>query len=223
MVREKDSIPRAVLMGDIVGSERAPSVEELHHHFNAAVDRANRKHPNDIISPLTITLGDEFQGLISSLRDAATIAQEMRHLLLANDIDCRFVVGLVDIKTAVNKERAWNMMGPGLADAREKLGEKKAESLYRFSLPGHKMTELLLEAVGVGLTSIERRWTKTQLNDIARSLEGKSAADIAKIRNVTVHSVYKAKTGGEFDSYMIQWNAILSTLSDLDREIGARL
>jgi hypothetical protein len=223
MAKKNDSIPRAVLMGDIVGSERVPSVEVLHHHFNLAVDRANRQHPNTIISPLTITLGDEFQGLISSLRDAAIIAQEMRHYLLESDIECRFVVGLVDIKTTVNKERAWNMMGPGLADARERLGEKKAESLYRFSLPGHKMTEMLLEAVGVGLTSIERRWTKTQLNDIARSLEGKSAADIAKIRNVTVHSVYKAKSGGEFDFYMIQWNAILTALSDLDNEIGGDL
>ncbi|MFD2134716.1 hypothetical protein ACFSLT_04795 [Novosphingobium resinovorum] len=74
-------------------------------------------------SPLTITLGDEFQGPFTSLVAAAQAAREIRFELLGKDIDCRFVIGSIDLRTPVNSRRAWNMMGPGFADARERLGK----------------------------------------------------------------------------------------------------
>ncbi|MFD2783785.1 SatD family protein [Novosphingobium pokkalii] len=49
-------------MGDIVNSSDAPSANGLHRTFNMAVEEANRRHAKDILSRLTITLGDEFQG-----------------------------------------------------------------------------------------------------------------------------------------------------------------
>ncbi|MFD2783784.1 hypothetical protein ACFS32_25240 [Novosphingobium pokkalii] len=150
------------------------------------------------------------------LRQAANIARELRLQLMLADVDCRFVVGTVDIQTPINAERAWNMMGPGLAEARTKLSEKRLESLYAFSLPREPATQALLDAVGAGLTATERRWTKIQLHDIAHTLLGKSAQDIAQIRNVTAHSVYKVRAAGDFDSYILQWNRLLEALDIMD-------
>ena len=48
----------AVLMGDIVGSERAPSMKAVHRVFNKAVADVNVANAAHIASPLTITLGD---------------------------------------------------------------------------------------------------------------------------------------------------------------------
>ncbi|GHC90201.1 SatD family protein [Novosphingobium pokkalii] len=203
-------------MGDIVNSSDAPSANGLHRTFNMAVEEANRRHAKDILSRLTITLGDEFQGVTRGLRQAANIARELRLQLMLADVDCRFVVGTVDIQTPINAERAWNMMGPGLAEARTKLSEKRLESLYAFSLPREPATQALLDAVGAGLTATERRWTKIQLHDIAHTLLGKSAQDIAQIRNVTAHSVYKVRAAGDFDSYILQWNRLLEALDIMD-------
>lgn len=217
---KKGSAMHAVLMGDIVGSERTPSVEMLHQRFNRAIHAANQRHAAVIVSPLTITLGDEFQGLLPNLHAATLVARELRLDLLQDDVDCRFVVGRVDIRTPFNTERAWNMMGPGLAEARHKLDRKTTDSRYHFSLPEAPATQALLDAVGTGLTATERRWTRTQLHDIAETIAGRSAESIAERRHVNARSIYKARTSGAFDSYAAQWEGLLTALRLIDEQRG---
>src|SRR5690349_14705463 len=107
--------PYAVLMGDIVGSQRASSVKTVHRAFNKAIDRANAAHADRIASPLTITLGDEFQGLLTACAHAWDVAVALRLELLVVGIPCRFVVGIARLETPLNTKEAWNMMGSGLA------------------------------------------------------------------------------------------------------------
>lgn len=203
-------------MGDLVQSERAPSAIDLHRHFNTAIARANQVHGATLASPLTITLGDEFQGLTKSLTVAAAIARDIRLWLLDDAIECRFVIGLIELTTPLNTSAAWNMMGPGLSTARNKLNQKRAASLYRFSL-GELALDKNLEALGAGLTAIERRWTDQQRTDITAFLAGATPNDIAKRRNVSVHSIYKVRSAGDFDAYILQWAAINEALAAIDR------
>lgn len=207
----------AVIMGDLVGSEIAQSVEVLHARFNAEIEVCNAVFKRRLVSPLTITLGDEFQGLAQSLGDALDIVRTMRLDMLEARIDCRFAIGAVDLKTKVNTDRAWNMMGRGLARARERLNEKRAETRYRFALEDHPAVEVTTEALGASLTAIEERWTEQQLEDIAATIAGMSAKEIAERRNVSVHSVYKVRSSGELDLYLLQWGAIAEALSYIDQ------
>lgn len=203
-------------MGDLVQSERSPSVEHLHERFNAAVDHHNLLCKDCLASPLTITLGDEFQGLALSLQSALQIAQALRFQLLADGIECRFAIGLVEPRTPVNPDRAWNMMGPGLARTRTKLNEKRAPSLYRFAVTDDPVLEAALEALGAGVTMIERRWTGQQREDITALIAGTSPADIARQRNVSVHTIYKVRASGDYDTYVMQWRAIKNILTHID-------
>ncbi|MBR9766390.1 MAG: hypothetical protein GYB53_23475 [Rhodobacteraceae bacterium] len=214
------SLPHAVLMGDIVQSERALSARALHAAFNTAIDAQNATHAGALASPLTITLGDEFQGLTRSLSSALPILRALRFRLKAEGIDCRFVLGAVRLQTAVNPERAWNMMGPGLARAREKLQLKTPVTLYRFSLPEAAGTETLLEALGAGMTAIESDWTDRQRQDIEALLSGLTPKALAARRGVGVHSVYKVRSSGHFDAYDMQWQALEQALGTLDAELG---
>lgn len=207
----------AVLMGDIVGSERHANPVALHARFNAAIERQNEALGSDVVSPLTITLGDEFQGLLSSLVAAAQAAREIRFELMRESIDCRFAIGCIDLKTKVNHERAWNMMGPGFARARARLDEKRSPSRYRFSIQQDALLETMLEASGASLTAIEQAWSEAQREDIIRLLKGASVAEVAHARNVSVHNVYKVRSAGDFDLYVLQWNAINEVLVELDR------
>ena len=206
----------AVLMGDLVDSEGYADPEQLHAAFNAAIERQNVALAADMMSPLTITLGDEFQGLLTSLVAAAWTARQIRFDLLRQDIDCRFVIGLVDLKTPINAERAWNMMGPGFAAARERLGEKRAPSRYRFSLSQDPLLETMLEAIGASLTAIERGWSKAQREDIIHLLDGASVADVASARGVGIQNVYKVRSAGDYDLYTTQWDAVRAALIELD-------
>ncbi len=207
----------AVLMGDIVGSERHRDARALHRRFNAAIDRANRTFADAIVSPLTVTLGDEFQGLLTSLVAAVEVARDIRFELLGEDIDCRFVVGKVEPETDINPERAWNMMGPGFADARARLGEKRSPNRYRFSIADDALLETMLEASGASLSAIERNWSAAQREDIARLLNGVTVAEIAEARGVGVQSIYKVRSAGDYALYTTQWNAVHRALAELDR------
>lgn len=208
----------AVIMGDLVRSESSLPIELLHERFNQAIDHQNLEHAGTLVSPLTITLGDEFQGLASTLTQAMTIARDLRLELLADKIDCRFVVGIVEIKTPLNPLKAWNMMGPGLSRARNKLNQKKADQFYRFSIAEAPITEALLDAIGAGLSAIERSWTDQQREDISALMSGLSPTELSKRRNVSVHSIYKVRSSGDFDTYAIQWHAINEALGAFDKQ-----
>ena len=212
----KEARTFVVLMGDLVRSEGAADVAALHRAFNEVVAKHNRRYATDLASPLTITLGDEFQGLLTSLVAGAKVLHDIRLELLQRAIDCRFVLGLAELATPVNAQQAWNMMGPGLSRARHKLNEKPELSRYGFSLPQEPLLETALEALGVGLTLIERGWSQRQLSDMAALLAGQAPTALAAQRRVSVQNIYKIRASAHFDAYVHQWHAMLEVLAALD-------
>jgi hypothetical protein len=208
----------AVLMGDIVGSERAPSLQAIHRTFNKAVGNANEVEAAHIASPLTITLGDEFQGLLTAFVHAWDTAVALRLELLSAGIPCRFVVGVATLKTPLNRKEAWNMMGTGLSAARDKLNDKRTTSAYRFSFPDAPVEELLLDTVGDALTQIEDAWTPTQLEYYSKSRAAKRGnAEVARKLGVSARSLYKVLHAGRADVHKRQIQAIRTALTQLDK------
>lgn len=216
MSRKRPSL--AILMGDIVASEAATSVRMLHKAFNRAVTTANEAYAP--LSPLTITLGDEFQGLVGTLSRAWEIATALRLRLLQDGVRCRFVIGAARVETPINTERAWNMMGPGLADARERLNDKAAGNAYRFSLPEERIAEALLDAVGDSLTDIEARWTATQLRYYAASQSERTNAKVAASLGVSERGFYKVLRAARADFHGRQSGVIAQTMAAFDRQYG---
>jgi hypothetical protein len=213
----------AVLMGDLVGSERARSVQAVHRAFNAAVDSANQRHAKRIASPLTITLGDEFQGLLRTLLDAWSVACELRLRLLAANVSCRFVVGTTELETPVNRKQAWNMMGSGLAAAREKLNDKRTSNAYRFSLPADPLLASLLDAVGDSLTEVELGWTPTQLEYYSKVRDGaRTKEKTARSLGIAPRSLYKVLHAARADFHRRQSAIIGRALTELDERSGLR-
>ncbi len=225
MAKTGKAYTHAILMGDLILSTKAPSIQALHRAFNDAVSEANRRHRTKLDSPLTITLGDEFQGLAASLSDGLTIIRELRRKLLADRVGCRFVLGFVRIETPVNRSKAWNMMGPGLADAREILLEKKRRltrfSAYRFSLPEDPIAENLLDAVGWAISRVEDNWTPRQLEVMNVIDAGLDLPDttLAKRLKVTPRVFYRLKQRADREFYDNMWQAVEGALKDLDKKI----
>lgn len=211
----------AVLMGDIVGSERAPSVRAMHRAFNAAVDAANDAYAGSIASPLTITLGDEFQGLLRGLARAWDVALDLRMRLLLADLSCRFVIGTAELQTPLNKALAWNMMGAGLAAARDKLNDKQTQNAYRFSLHGEPILETLLDAVGDSITQVERHWTPTQLEYYAKSRAAQDTQEkLARKLRISPRSLYKVLRAARADFHKRQSAVVRTALLGLDERYG---
>ncbi|MEJ0024544.1 MAG: SatD family protein [Rhizomicrobium sp.] len=210
----------AVVMGDIIDSEGQRAGGDLSREFNSAIRAANKKYRAALLSPLTITLGDEFQGLVREMAKGFEIITKLRSDLLEKSVNCRFVLGIARLDTKINTENAWNMMGDGLAQARSKLNDKREPNVYRFSLYDDPSRQRLLDAVGLSLTAIEEEWTPTQRRYIRlnrRSSIGKTARDMG----VGIRSVYKVLEAAKWAYYKKQKEAIEFALSSLDQENGA--
>lgn len=212
----KDSPPVCVVMGDLVRSESLRPADQIYDIFNRAVDMTNIHHADTLASPLTITLGDEFQGITLQLATAIPIVRDLRLALLRQGLDCRFVVGQVKLMSPLNPQRAWNMMGPGLSRARAKLNEKLSITLYRFTFLNNPLSETLADALGAGLTVIERGWTARQRDLIHALAAGKTASDLAVERGVSAQSIYKVRAASHHEAYVLQWAAILDLLTSID-------
>ncbi len=205
------------LMGDIIDSESAVDKRTLHANFNTVIDSANEKFRHSLISPLTITLGDEFQGFNTQIHNAYEIATYIRLYLLELQIRCRFVIAQVEIETPINKKIAWNMMGKGLAEARNLLEQKSDPNIYRFLLPDYPLITPLLNAVGLAMTDIEESWTKTQtgyMYEMFKTLP--EIEEIANSRNVTQRNVYKVLSAAKYGLYKDLRHAHFATLLNID-------
>nr|WP_309756190.1 SatD family protein [Flavobacterium sp.] len=121
-----------ILMADILES-REKDANELMLQFKETVKYINDNWQKNIISPLTITLGDEFQAIIDTVENAVNIIIEIEEFIIAKGFTfkLRYVLNFGKIETEINREIAYEMLGEGLTDARKALTDlKNSESRF---------------------------------------------------------------------------------------------
>jgi len=150
-----------ILMADIIGSSETAG-NKLMKDFNKVVTQINENQQELLLSPLTITLGDEFQGIVKNLpAGIETILKiEETLILLQLDFKLRYVLHYGSIETPINTEIAHGMLGKGLATARKKLEELKSEKDNRFLIDsGDPKTDGLLNNLLFLYRSILDSWS----------------------------------------------------------------
>ena len=117
MTRPKSHDPRALatVIGDLVGSRRAADRIALHARLTDALARTNTVLA--AVTPLKVTVGDEFQGSYARLGDALHATLRVR-LALAPDDGVRFGIGWGEV-TALDADGIED--GPGWWAAREAI------------------------------------------------------------------------------------------------------
>ena len=122
-----------ILMADIIGSSKIGG-KKLMQDFSRVVAQVNKQEEANLVSPLTITLGDEFQGIVKSLKAGCEIITKLEESLIANQFNfkLRYVLLYGEIETPINKAIAHGMLGKGLTTARQELENLKGEKGTRF-------------------------------------------------------------------------------------------
>jgi len=134
-----------ILMGDIIRSHTY-NAHILRHEFMELVSSCNQEFERDILSPYTVTLGDEFQGVSRSLLSLLNSIFYLEETALQRKLKFRMrlvaVYGLID--TPINEMKAHGMMGEGLTRARMILTDKRRSTTrFRFELNDADMTKQL--------------------------------------------------------------------------------
>jgi hypothetical protein len=183
-----------ILMADIIGSSDRPG-KRLMRRFLEMVDGVNAGNADRLLSPLTVTLGDEFQGVPESV-DAAVdliIALEQQRVHQQADFLLRYVIVEGVIETPLNPVRAHEMLGPGLTRAREQLaGLKSSDRRLHVELrPRHERKQDLLQDAGSLYLWITGGWSDKYLKTVSLFLQDKSYNDIARTLRVDLSTAYR--------------------------------
>jgi hypothetical protein len=197
-------VPHHILMGDIVASSHHPAAA-LREAFMAQIDACNAALKAGILSPYTITLGDEFQGIAVSLKAAfEAIFHLEEHIPCgALPFKLRYVIVDGEIDTPINREKAHAMMGAGLTLARRMLTDKRrGQPRYRFDLPD-KAATIQFERLFLVLEGMTERWSPSDAdlirdmianphNEAVGRLHGKNRSQIWKRRKHLLIEEYRA-------------------------------
>jgi|SRR5680860_569439 len=119
------------IIGDIVNSKKIPNRQEIQVLFASVLNGINMEFYNDIASNFTITLGDEFQGLISKPSLSYEIIKIIKQKM--SPIELVFGVGIGEMKTAIRRDISIGSDGPAYHYARnmvEKAKKKRPSIRY---------------------------------------------------------------------------------------------
>lgn len=125
-----------ILMADIINSRQSDQ-QILMDDFKNIVHQTNQRNKELLLSPLTITLGDEFQGIVITLSEAISIIIKIEELIIKSGklFKLRYVIVEGVIDTPINRKIAYGMMGDGLTKARNYLQNlKKSDGRFFFQL-----------------------------------------------------------------------------------------
>ncbi|MBW7997843.1 MAG: hypothetical protein FVQ81_14990 [Candidatus Glassbacteria bacterium] len=192
-----------ILMGDVIASSDADN-DKLRRHFKSLVSACNSSVRNHILSPYTITLGDEFQGIASSLRAIveSIFFFEEESIKKKYSFKIRYVAHYGEIQTPINEEIAYEMLGPGLTKARKLLTQKRRNRpRFLIDLPDQKLSNninRLFQVVG----NLMDRWNIKDFsiiddmilnsnNEQVAAKHGKNRTQIWKRRNNLLIEEYK--------------------------------
>ena len=134
-----------IIMADVVGSRKLDA-RKVMTRLSSATQKVNVEFMYDVLSPLTITLGDEYQGVVNDLASALKIVFKIEERFIREEagFKLKHVVWFGEIDTGINPVSAHGMLGSGLAAAREKLAELKASDQRFFIHTGHKELDATL-------------------------------------------------------------------------------
>ena len=181
-----------ILMADVKDSRRKKG-NKLMNDLKSVVNETSVDYKSSFVSPITITLGDEFQSIVKSLSEGLDIVFNMEEYRIHNQIDfeLRYVIYQGEIDTAINTTVAHEMVGEGLTNARETLqGLKKKNQNYYIYLDNQTKSKYLNQLFFLYHSEVSG-WHKKDYEVIGYFLAGKDYRQIAKIINRDASSVWR--------------------------------
>ncbi|MBX3239380.1 MAG: hypothetical protein KIT80_19015 [Chitinophagaceae bacterium] len=198
----------SILMADVIKS-RNDTGNVLAGHLQRLTADVNSRLALDILSPFTVTLGDEFQGIPVSMQAGLQMIILMEEMLLEREIpfQLRYVLGNGPIQTPINKKVAHGMLGRGLTETREKLNALKKEDT-RFLVFGTE-NDGYYNKLFVLYQSVKDDWNIKDSKLISDFLQYDDYKTVADKNNKTWSQMWKRKRSLKIKEYNIIKQMIL--------------
>jgi hypothetical protein len=204
------------LIADIVDSKQLARRDVFQLKLTASLKAVSSRN-HALVSPYTITLGDEFQAVYRSAdRLFLDIFSIMRDIYPAK---ARFAIGIGKLTTEINRKQALGMDGPAFHRAREAIIRLK-ETSYLINLQGtppsqapdfdhwklfHHLLNFVSHKVGA--------WEENRLRILCGLLSGQSVAELETELRISKVAVYKNINAAALDELQGLCNEITRFLN----------
>ncbi len=177
------------IIADIVNSKEISNREMFQDVLSNCLNEINQDSKH-IISPYTITLGDEFQVIYKNNNNL--INDLFKILLNSFLVKIRFSIGFGDISTKINYEQSIGMDGPAFHIAREGLNEMKSVdySIIQVFSDLSQDEKFINETLRLAMIMMSD-WKKNTFVIFNELLNNKSVNDILPLLNISERAVYK--------------------------------
>lgn len=182
--------PCIALIADMVRSRELPRIQRprVQEKFKDLVGYLNKAYSRNILSRFVITLGDEFQGLLSSATPLPDLMWDIEHRFL--DRNLRVGIGLGALDTPVQRE-AINIDGPVLHFARAAIQTAHEKRWYGGVFLGFGELNSVMNGMARILWFQRSRYTQTQLRIAELLRAGKSQSEAAEELNISRQAISK--------------------------------
>lgn len=198
-----EKVKHYILMADIVNSSEKIQ-NQLMIDFKELINEINESCSREILSPLTITLGDEFQCVLKDLFSSINVILQIEESIIHKNLNfqLRYVLHQGNIETPINKEIAYAMLGSGLTDARSKLNDiKNYKFRFNISIENKLQNDILINAFKI-LENITEKWdSKKDLETVSNFLKLKDYKLVSETMNKTRSQLWKRERSLNIESY----------------------
>ena len=181
-----------VVIGDVISSRKVEKRNDLQNKLLEIFENLNTDaNQNHLVSPYTITLGDEFQAVYQ--KADRLFLDTIRILETTLPQKVRFSFGVGNISTDINTEQSIGMDGSAFYYAREGISNLKDQrGNYKFNIYGLDDPELekLFNNVLYIFSNLLEGWNKNRYFILRSTMEGKAVKDIAKELKLTETATY---------------------------------
>lgn len=205
-----------VLIGDLIESRklsdrgRAATQKDL----KTVLGQINRD-ASGMLSPWTITLGDEFQAVYQS--SGSLFANLWTIMAAIQPVYARFSVSAGAIATPINREQAIGMDGPAFHSARDGINIlKKDEGLLRVNIQNTEI-ERLMNASLMLVSKEMLGWNSNRFHILQKLGQGEAVSRIAAEMGLSEVAVYKNRKAGALD-VILELTASISTMINVGLE-----
>lgn len=166
------------LIGDIIESKKIQDRARAQQKLLQLMKELNQQYQKHLVSPFTVTAGDEFQALFLPNSDMFQIMEQLSMAFAPYEI--RFGIGVGDIITEINKEQSIGSDGPAYWLAREAINyvhDKNDYGINHISVSlADEEANQTINAILAACSFIQSKWTDIQY-DILKQLLAENIYD----------------------------------------------
>jgi len=197
------------VIGDLISSRDLPDRRAVQRRLQRTLRRLNREWESGIAASFLITLGDEFQGLLTEPAAIDRMLAGIRRDL--HPVEVRFGIGIGRLATRLEKE-AIGMDGPCFHRARAAL--ERAESRASIVEVEAETNAAAFRIYGALSSALRRQWSERQRQVFDLAATGLSGRAVAKKLKIQPSAVSQHLTAAEAHAVLEAQHTWLIALCD---------